>query len=118
MRFFANGPNIPDQLLEERDNGNVVFFCGAGVSQPAGLPGFLTLAKQVVTALGTPAEAKARMLLSRAEQEPDFAPPLDQVFNLLQQAYGAASIEETVSQLLKTPPKAHVQQHSIVLRLS
>ena len=36
MRFFADGPTIPDELLEQRDRGNVAFFCGAGVStQPA-----------------------------------------------------------------------------------
>lgn len=27
MRFFADGPNIPDELLEERDRGNVVLLC-------------------------------------------------------------------------------------------
>jgi NAD-dependent SIR2 family protein deacetylase len=54
MRFFADGPNIPERLLEDRDNGNVVFFCGAGVSQPAGLPGFARLAEEVVEELGRP----------------------------------------------------------------
>src|SRR5215472_7034479 len=38
MRFLATGPNFPDDLLEARDAGNVVFFCGAGLSSPA-LPG-------------------------------------------------------------------------------
>ena len=33
MRFFENGPAIPDELLHARDEGRVVFFCGAGVSQ-------------------------------------------------------------------------------------
>ena len=36
MRFLSDGLNIPDELLEERDKGNVVFLCGAGVSYPAG----------------------------------------------------------------------------------
>jgi hypothetical protein len=38
MRFLAAGPDFPDELLEARDAGNVVFFCGAGISRPAGLP--------------------------------------------------------------------------------
>ena len=118
MRFFVNGPNIPDELLEERDNGNVVFFCGAGVSRPAGLPGFFDLAKQVMEKLGTPSEAKSCKLLNRADPDADFAPPLDQVFGLLQQEYGAGIIDDVVSQLLKTPRKANVEPHSIVLRLS
>ena len=118
MRFLANGPNIPDELLEERDNGNVVFFCGAGVSRPAGLPGFLDLAKQVVEKLGASSDDKARVLLNRAESDPDFGPPLDQVFTLLQHEYGAGVIEDEVSKLLKTPVGANVEPHSVILRLS
>ena len=45
MRFLPDGPNLPDELLEERDNGNVVFLCGAGVSRSAGMPDFLGLSK-------------------------------------------------------------------------
>ena len=118
MRFFANGPNIPDELLEERDNGNVVFFCGAGVSRPAGLPGFLDLAKQVVEARGAPSDAKVRTLLSQAEDDPDFGPPLDRVFNLLQHEYGAGTIDDEVSRLLKTPVDANIEPHSVILKLS
>ena len=41
MRFYADGPSIPDELLIARDEGRVVFFCGAGVSKErAGLPLF------------------------------------------------------------------------------
>lgn len=125
MRFFADGPNIPDELLEERDNGNVVFFCGAGISRPAGLPDFLTLTEQVVHKLGMPGDAKSRALWERVEQELeqdspnlDFVPPLDQMFNLLQQEYGAGYIDDLVCQLLKTPIRAKVEQHKLILRLS
>jgi hypothetical protein len=118
MRFFADGPNILDELLEAQDNGNVVFFCGAGISRPAGLPGFLGLAKEVVDSLGAPTNAKSRLLLNRTDQEPDFAPPLDQVFYLLQQEYGAATIDQVVSELLETPPEADVANHKIILKLS
>ncbi len=41
MRLVPFGPDFPNELLEERDAGNVVFFCGAGISRPAGLPGFV-----------------------------------------------------------------------------
>lgn len=118
MRFCANGPNIPDDLLEGRDRGNVVFFCGAGVSRPAGLPGFLQLARQVIDKLRTPLDAQSHLLLARAEADADMAPPLDQVFNLLQQEYTSAEIEDVVSQLLATPRDANIEQHEIVLRIS
>lgn len=40
MQFVPNGPDIPDSLLQAHEEGRVVFFCGAGISYPAGLPGF------------------------------------------------------------------------------
>ena len=66
MRFIENGPNIPDELLEARDKGEVIFICGAGVSIPAGLPSFATLAKAVVTDLGVSKGHKAHFLLDKA----------------------------------------------------
>ena len=69
MRFLPNGLNIPDELLEERDKGNVVFLCGAGVSYPAGMPDFLGLARYVVKELGTPQDAPSRRMLSMWDDE-------------------------------------------------
>jgi len=40
MQFTRNGPDVPERLLQEHEEGRVVFFCGAGISCPAGLPGF------------------------------------------------------------------------------
>lgn len=57
MRFIADGPSIPDELLVARDEGNVIFFCGAGVSRArAGLDGFFGLAEKVAERLGIPEE--------------------------------------------------------------
>lgn len=43
MQFVSQGPDIPDQLLQDHEDGKVVFFCGAGISRPAGLPVFSEL---------------------------------------------------------------------------
>jgi hypothetical protein len=40
MQFVKNGPHIPAKLLQAHEEGRVVFFCGAGISFPAKLPGF------------------------------------------------------------------------------
>ena len=49
MRFLADGPTLPDHLLTARDQGQVIFFCGAGVSRAkANLPDFYGLADLVV----------------------------------------------------------------------
>jgi len=54
MQFVANGPDIPDALLQAHEEGRVVFFCGAGISYPAGLPGFMGLVDEIYRLVGTP----------------------------------------------------------------
>lgn len=53
MQFVNNGPDIPDALLQAHEEGRVVFFCGAGISYPAGLPGFNGLVEKVYQLNGT-----------------------------------------------------------------
>lgn len=62
MQFVANGPDIPDALLQAHEEGRVVFFCGAGISYPAGLPTFDGLVEKIYQLTGTtpsPLEQKA-----------------------------------------------------------
>ena len=121
MRFFADGPNIPDELLEARDRGNVVFLCGAGVSIPAGMPTFLDLAKEVVDELGASPNSTLRHLLSFWDRDdiPDAArPPLDQIFNLLQLDYEVSEIEYLIAKRLRTKRRTDVSTHETILRLS
>ena len=121
MRFLPNGLNIPDELLEARDQGNVVFLCGAGVSYPAGMPDFLELAKYVIEEQGAPQDAQSRKMLSMWDNEdiPEGArPSLDQIFNLLQQEYTADEIDYLIAKRLKTKPRTCVSTHETILRLS
>ncbi|MDX9885206.1 anti-phage defense-associated sirtuin Dsr1 [Thauera sp.] len=53
MQFINQGPDIPDALLQAHEEGRVVFFCGAGISYPAGLPGFKGLVEQIYQLNGT-----------------------------------------------------------------
>ena len=53
MQFVPNGPDIPDSLLQAHEEGRVVFFCGAGISYPAGLPGFGGLVEEIYKRNGT-----------------------------------------------------------------
>lgn len=52
MQFITDGPDIPDALLEAHEEGRVVFFCGAGISYPAGLPGFKGLVDKIYQRVG------------------------------------------------------------------
>ena len=53
MQFVKGGPDIPERLLQAHEDGRVVFFCGAGISYPAGLPGFAGLVKELYSRLET-----------------------------------------------------------------
>jgi hypothetical protein len=53
MQFVSNGPDIPEPLLQAHEEGRVVFFCGAGISYPAVLPGFDGLKDEIYQRVGT-----------------------------------------------------------------
>ena len=53
MQFITHGPDIPDALLQAHEEGRVVFFCGAGISYPAGLKNFEWLVEQIYRLNGT-----------------------------------------------------------------
>lgn len=52
MLFVPDGPDIPQSLLNEQRNGNLMFVIGAGVSVAAGLPLFGRLAELAYERLG------------------------------------------------------------------
>ena len=47
MQFVVNGPDVPEILLQAHEEGRVVFFCGSGISQKAGLPNFKELVNKI-----------------------------------------------------------------------
>ena len=51
MQFVRGGPDVPERLLQAHEEGRVVFFCGAGISYPARLPGFAGLVDEVYSRL-------------------------------------------------------------------
>jgi len=51
VQFARHGPDIPERLLQAHEDGRVVFFCGAGISYPARLPGFSGLVNKLYQAL-------------------------------------------------------------------
>jgi len=124
MRFLSGGPPIPDTLLSARDAGEVLFFCGAGVSlAKAGLPNFVNLALQVADALGSAQQSDARRLLRAAAPDADGAKPvasvaIDRVFTLLQQEFEVADVRRVVAERLSTPVGCDLGPHRTLLKLS
>ncbi len=69
MQFTTNGPDIPNALLQAHEEGRVVFFCGAGISYPAGLPGFDGLVNQIYQLSGTSPSDIEREALERKQYD-------------------------------------------------
>ena len=121
MRFHANGPAIPDILLERCDAGRVVFLCGAGVSQPSGMPSFIGLTKHVVEFFDPPEDSEIMTAFGPWLDDPSGANvPLDQIFNLLHQEYGKDEVNALVTERLSVPPTADEvgREHGLIRRIS
>lgn len=120
MRFLSNGPNIPDTLLERRDEGKVVFLCGAGVSKPAGMPGFVSLTQQVIGALRPSAKSEiVRSFRPWIEGGEGPKAPLDQIFQLLHTEFGVEQVNRIVAKILSIKGRKYDHQnHSVVARIS
>ena len=124
MRFIADGPELPDELLTARDAGHVLFFCGAGVSQAqAHLPNFPSLAGRVLSSLGSALDSPARRLFS-ASQDFEKGTGLtgvvatDRIFGLLEQEFYPEEVRQAVAKAL-VPPQGHeLGAHRILLDLS
>jgi hypothetical protein len=109
MRFAANGPNFPDELLIARDEGRVVFFCGAGVSlAKAGLRDFIGLARDVADKLSIPADNPARQLINAIESIPPIPGvgsliAADRVFGLIERDYQSRDIYRAIRVIVRSP---------------
>jgi len=123
LRFIDKGPSIPDELLLARDQGRVVFFCGAGVSRArAGLPDFFGLAEQVIESLGVIAESPVRKVITEAKEieartEISGLISADKFFGLLEREFYPSDIEHAVSQALQ-PVNPDLSAHQTMIDLA
>lgn len=124
MRFTADGPDIPSDLLDARDDGQVIFFCGSGVSlHQAGGPTFPQLAQRVITELGVPSQSTAAQLLGIAQTLPAIdgvgsVIATDQIFGLLERDFPAHDVRRAVAKAVKPPQTAILDAHRSLLDLS
>jgi hypothetical protein len=126
MRFTEAGPIIPNELLDERDAGGVVFLCGAGISIPAGLPDFYKLTLLVCEYLSVTPESEAGRLVE-AERERRASGPdgslrepisFDRIFSQLVKAFGDIQVNEAVVAVLSTVRRPKLANHRALLDLA
>jgi hypothetical protein len=126
VRFRENGPAIPDELLVARDAGQVLFFCGAGVSiANARLPSFLELAHKVLEELKALPDSPARRMTEIAKDLQNRTIPgvggivaADRIFGLLEREFDLNDIEGAVGCALRPQIDANLDAHRTLLALS
>lgn len=124
MRFIPDGPDIPEELLIARDRGNVIFFCGAGVSRAfADLPGFEALAKTVIDELGSTSTSPARKLLTKALRMGHMSGvggllATDRIFGLLEREFETQDVRAAVGRAVRPLAGSSLKAHRILLDLS
>lgn len=124
MRFLADGPSIPDDLLLARDQGRVIFFCGAGVSRAyAKLPDFFGLANKVIKRLVIDENDPSYKLMQEAGKiEGNVGIPgvisADSIFGYLERDFTKRDIEEAVASALKPKANSNLTAHKILLDLA
>jgi hypothetical protein len=114
MQFITNGPDIPDALLQAHEEGRVVFFCGAGISYPAGLPGFKGLVEQIYKLNGT--------VFSDIEREAFEGGQFDATLDLLERRLPGQrlAVRRKLAAALKPSlrRKGAIDSHAALLRLA
>ena len=121
--LVAGGPAIPVRLLNELDSGQVVFFCGAGVSMGPGsdLPSFADLVRHVYEANGLTPDSVESEALDLEEPDPDRRRPnFDKALGLLEREsrLGASALRRAVIKRLSAPPSGELHLHKVLIDLS
>ena len=116
MQFVQNGPDIPDALLQAHEEGRVVFFCGAGISYPAGLPGFKELVEKIYDIVGEHRTA----IEDRAFQHRQLDATLDILEHRLRGGRPAMRMRKALAEALKPNlrRKGATQTHAALLQLA
>ena len=122
MRFLADGPDIPDELLYECDKGNVVFLCGAGVSMPSGLPSFSKLTQLVAAKFDPDPNSNISLALKPwIENDPKIPPEarvsFDQIFNLIYSRIPENKVNDYIKDILNGY-QAETWPHEVISKLS
>ena len=121
--LVANGPIIPVGLMNELDDGKVVFFCGAGISAGPGsdLPGFAELVDHIYATHGIePDEVEREALDLKKENTVERRPNFDRALGLLERScrLGPEVLRRTVVKRLSKRRTGELAVHKALIALS
>ena len=96
-KLIPDGPDIPGELIQKQEAGEIVFFCGAGISVPTGLPSFPRLVKRLYASLNVSLTSSEERMIERGE----FTEALD----ILESRVTGNAMRSEVARLLSSSPK-------------
>ncbi len=109
--LIQDGPDIPVELMNRRDDGKVVFFCGSGISVGTNLPDFRDLVLQIYERTAQTRTDLEQELLDKGQ--------LDKVLGLLEGRLNSGSLRRETIDILTAPlPKNSLSTHEALLSLS
>ena len=112
VRLFPGGPEFPAEFLDAVQKGEVVFFCGAGLSVGTGLPTFSGLVRKLDGILNP--DPNDRFDKGRTDY--------DRMLDELEEEFmgGRGQMREHVREILSAPPPnaASLENHRSILKLA
>ena len=113
---------IPDQLLREHEDGRVVFFCGAGVSVPAGLPSFKKLVQLTLEDLLPPKGHSQPRPIETLAWQAFKDEKYDEALGILESPqhgeFEARRVREKVIEFLSKPRTKTLEKHLTLAQLA
>ena len=113
---------IPEKLRRAQEDGEVVFFCGAGISMPAGLPSFKGLVEAVLTDLLPKREmcqpGSTEALAWKAFDDDKYDEALGILETPRKGGYEPKDVRERVHHHLTRPKIKTLEKHLILARLA
>ena len=113
---------IPEELLHSHEDGELVFFCGAGVSRPAGLPTFKGLVSNILKdMLPSKDDCQPRSTEFLAWQSFESG-RYDEALGILESphegGFGRKNVRKKVRYYLSKPRTKTLDKHLILARLA
>ena len=118
MRFISakGAPDIPLEVLNVQEDDKLIFFCGAGISYPAGLPGFGELVDKTYKMLNDEPDPLETEAINKNL--------FDRTFDLLERRYqksGRADnflVRKSIIECLQLNSSANLDTHVAILELA
>ena len=110
LRFSDDGPEFPDELVDDLLKGEAVFLCGAGVSAPQ-LPGFRGLVDRCFEALNVSMNDAEKMAYEEERYE-------EALGSLSRRIVDPGELTKVVSKAVQAPSGVNLFNHRTILRLS